>query len=126
MGRCLEDGLYAGSLFSILFLVSAVPRGQDTALLWDATETLMRRDLDSEVVKGTDDGPLPAAAAPLCQVLGQPSCGEKSPGCTYCCLLKTQQKCVFPSSALDFVDLQLLKSQPWPTPWSWGVQSKLT
>lgn len=78
MGHCLKDGLYTGSLFSILFLVSAVPRGQDTALLWDATETLMRRDLDSKVVEGTDDDPLPAATAPLCQVLGQPSCGEKS------------------------------------------------
>lgn len=78
MGHCLEDGLYTGSLFSIPFLVSAVLRGQDTALLWDATETLIRRDLDSEVVEGTDDGPLPAAATPLCQVLGKPSCGEKS------------------------------------------------
>lgn len=81
---------------------------------------LMRRDLDSGVVEGTDDGPLPAAAAPPCQVLGQPSCGEKSPGCTHCCLLKTKtkhnQKCVFLSSALDFVDLQFLKSQPWSSP----------
>lgn len=57
MGNCLEADLYAGFLFSILFLVSAVPRGQDSALLWDATMMLMRRDLDSEVVEGADDGP---------------------------------------------------------------------
>lgn len=67
--------------FPIPLTGSAIPRGLAIALLWGVTKSLMKRDLDSEVVEGTIDDLLPLLPLSLCHMLNQPSYGEMSPGC---------------------------------------------
>lgn len=104
-------GLVSVSAFPVPFILSALPRGSATALLWNVTKSLMRRDLDSEVVEGTNEGPLLLQPLPLCHVLGQPSHGETSPGCGPTCFsLLCPLLCEF----------LLFKIQLWSTLWSSG------
>lgn len=108
---CPLDSCSLLGAFPIPFIRPDSPRGLAIALLWDVTESRMRRDLNSEVVEGITDGLLTLKPRSLCQ----PSYGETSPGCAL------QLPIIFFfSRLLSTLGIYSFKTWAWFTLWSSG------